>query len=96
MGYVKGCELVNITNYVMKKIEKGQYVMNSDLQYELSIEELRSMLDKANSYFVTADGTEDKYRTAGQIFMMTKKIDKKRVILGVAAFERVSGEPTEK
>lgn len=96
MGYVKGCDTVIVSNYVMNMIEKGKYVMNADLQCELSVSEMRNMLDKANSHFVTAEGKVDKSRTSGQIFMMTKKIDKQRVILGVAVFERVAGAPSEK
>ena len=96
MGYVKGCDVVVVSNYIMKKIENGKYVMNNDLKYELSVEDMKNMLEKANRDFVTAEGKVDCGRPSGQLFMITKKIDKQRVILGVAAFERVAGAPSTK
>ncbi len=96
MAYVKGCDMMVLSNYVMKKFEKGKLLIADGLKEQTSLEHLEELVAAANAGLMKADGTEDKGRQAGQVLAMIKKIDKKRVLIGFCVMKRQDGGPTDK
>lgn len=96
MAYVKGCEMMVLSNYVMKKFEKGKLLIADGLMDQTSLNHLEELVAAASAGLVKADGTEDKGRQAGQVLAMIKKMDKKRYLIGFAVMKRQDGGPAGK
>ena len=94
MEYVKGCDFVVMTGYVTKKFDSGKLVLAEGLN--VSVEEFKALVEKANSNYINPQGIEEKGRQAGLVYVLFKKIDKQSTVLGYAYIERVGGIPTDK
>ena len=94
MSYVKGCSFIALSKYVMKKFDKEKITIAEELGGILSLAHLKELLDEACADFVNASGEVEKGRPAGQVFVLTKKIDKQKKVIGYAAIKRVPGEPS--
>ena len=96
MGYVKGCELTLLSKYVVNKLYKGKLQMADGLMAQLSAEDLKHLVERANANFVNDEGKEIKGVQAGVVYAMLKKIDKQKYLIGIAAMKRIDGGPTGK
>ena len=95
MGYVKGCDLIILTKYIYKKIEKNKIVLGDGIKTSLSLERLGQLIEEANETFTEADG-KNYGSTAGRVYGLLKKVDGKKQLLGIAVIKRVQGEPSDK
>lgn len=96
MGYVKGCELTLLSKYVVNKLDKGKLQMADGLMAQLSAEDLKHLVERANANFVNDEGKEIKGVQAGLVYAMLKKTDKQKYVIGVTAMKRIDGGPTGK
>ncbi len=96
MEYVKGCDIFGLSKYTLKKIINGKVEIVDNLKNELSYEVLSNMLAEAKTDFVDCNGKTIKGMPQAEIFVMTKKIDKKKYIIGLSCIKRIAGEPSEK
>ena len=96
MENVKGCEFFGLTNYTLKKIVNGKIDIADGLKNVLSYEVLSDMLTNAKVDFVNSDGKTVKGMPSEEIFVMTKKIDKKKYIIGLSGIKRIAGGPSDK
>ena len=96
MEYVKGCDIIGLSKYSLKKITEGRIEIAEGLRAVLSLEILSGLFEKAKTDFTDGSGKTIKGLPSGEIFVMTKKIDKKKYIIGVSCIKRIAGEPSGK
>ena len=96
MDYVKGCDIFGLSNFNLKRIANGKIEIEESLQNVLSYEVLSDMLAEAKVNFTDGNGKIIKGMPTAEIFVMTKKIDRKKYIIGVSVIKRIAGEPSGK
>ena len=96
MDYVKGCDIFGLSNFNLKRIANGKIEIEESLQNVLSYEVLSVMLAEAKVNFTDGNGKIIKGMPTAEIFVMTKKIDRKKYIIGVSVIKRIAGEPSGK
>jgi hypothetical protein len=96
MDYVKGCDIFGLSNFNLKRIANGKIEIEESLQNVLSYEVLSDMLAEAKINFTDGNGKIIKGMPTAEIFVMTKKIDRKKYIIGVSVIKRIAGEPSGK
>ena len=96
MDYVKGCDIFGLSNFNLKRIASGKIEIEESLQNVLSYEVLSDMLAEAKVNFTDGNGKIIKGMPTAEIFVMTKKIDRKKYIIGVSVIKRIAGEPSGK
>ncbi len=96
MEYVKGCDIFGLSRFSLRRIESGKIGIIESLKDVLSYEVLKDMLAEAKTDFVNGNGKTIKDMPSAEIFVMTKKIDKKKYIIGLSYIRRIAGEPSEK
>ena len=96
MNYVKGCDFYGLSGYSLKKIADGRTGIADSLKDVLSYETLNSLLAEAKTDFTDGSGKVIKGMPSAEIFVMTKKIDKKKYIIGLSYIKRIAGEPSGK
>ena len=96
MDYVKGCDIFGLSNFNIKRIANGKIEIEESLQNVLSYEVLSDMLAEAKVNFTDGNGKIIKGMPTAEIFVMTKKIDRKKYIIGVSVIKRITGEPSGK
>ena len=96
MDYVKGCDIFGLSNFNLKRIANGKIEIEESLQNVLSYEVLSDMLAEAKVNFTDCNGKIIKGMPTAEIFVMTKKIDRKKYIIGVSVIKRIAGEPSGK
>ena len=96
MDYVKGCEVFELSKYVLKKIGNGSIGISDGLKDVLSYESISEMFAEAKTDFTNAAGRTIRDLPSGEIFIMTKKIDKKKYIIGLSFIRRIAGMPSGK
>ena len=96
MEYVRGCDIYCLSRFNIKKIADGRIAIHESLRNDLSYEVLSDMLKEAKKNFVDSNGKEIRDMPTSEIFVMTKKIDKKKTIIGISSIKRIAGEPSDK
>ena len=96
MDYVKGCDITVLSRFALKRIADGKIEIAEGLRDVLSYEVLSDMLAEAKKNFVDSYGKEIKDYPTAEIFVMTKKINKKKTIIGLSCIKRIAGEPSDK
>ena len=96
MDYVKGCDINVISKFWLKRIAYGRIEIAEGLRDVLSYEVLSDMLAEAKKNFVDSYSKEIKDLPTAEIFVMTKKINKKKTIIGLSVIKRIAGEPSNK
>ena len=96
MDYVKGCDIFCLSKSNIKKIADGRIGIADSLKDVLSYEVLSNMLAEAKKDFVDGSGKTIKGMPTEEIFIMTKKIDKQKYIIGLSCIKRIAGEPSDK
>ena len=96
MEYVKGCDIIGLSKYSLKKITEGRIEIAEGLRDVLSLEILSGLFEEAKTDFTDGNGKTIKGLPSGEIFVMTKKIDKKKYIIGVSCIKRIAGKPSGK
>ena len=96
MGYVKGCDVTVLSKYMFKKFENGKLEIADELKEMLSLDQLREMLETTSKNFIDYSGKEVKGQPSGYIYVIFKKINKQKILLGLATIKRVAGEPSGK
>ena len=93
MDYVKGCDINVLSKFYLKRIADGRIEIAENLRDVLSYEVLSDMLVEAKTSFVDSNGKTIKDMPSAEIFFMTKKIDKKKILIGLSVIKRIAGEP---
>lgn len=96
MEYVRGTDINILSRFSLKRIAAGKIEIHESLRNVLSYEVLSNMLTEAKQSFVTAEGKAIKDMPRAEIFFMTKKIDKKKYIIGLSEIRRTAGAPSDK
>ena len=96
MVYVKGCDVTVLSKYMFKKFENGKLEIADELKEMLSLDQLREMLETTSKNFIDYSGKEVKGQPSGYIYVIFKKINKQKILLGLATIKRVAGEPSGK
>ena len=96
MGYVKGCDVTILSKYMFKKFENGKLEIADELKEMLSLDQLREMLETTSKNFIDYSGKEVKGQPSEYIYVIFKKINKQKILLGLATIKRVAGEPSGK
>lgn len=96
MDYVKGCDIFGLSNFNLKRIANGKIEIEESLQNVISYEVLSDMLAEAKVDFTDGNDKIIKGMPTAEIFVMTKKIDRKKYIIGVSVIKRIAGEPSGK
>lgn len=96
MDYVKGCEFFELSKYILKHVANGKIGIADGLKDELTYPALSSMLENAKTDFVDGNGKTVKGMPSAEIFVMTRKIDKKKYIIGLSFNRRIAGTPSGK
>ena len=96
MEYVRGTDINTLSKFWLKRVADGRIEIHESLRNVLSYEMLSNMLTEAKQSFVTADGKVIKDMPQAEILFMTKKINKKKYIIGLSEIKRVAGEPSTK
>lgn len=96
MTYVKGTDINTLSRFTLKGIANGRLEIHESLRDVLSYEVLSTMLAEAKTGFVDAYGKTIKDMPSAEIFYMTKKIDKKKYIIGLSEIKRIAGTPSDK
>ena len=96
MDYVKGIDIFGLSRFNLKKIADGKIAIADGLRDVLSYDVLSNMLAEAKVDFVDGHGKTIKDLPNSEIFVMTKKIGKKKTIIGVSVIKRIAGEPSGK
>ena len=96
MGYVKGCDVTVLSKYMFKKFENGKLEIADELKEMLSLDQLREMLETTSKNFIDYSGKEVKGQPSEYIYVIFKKINKQKILLGLATIKRVAGEPSGK
>ena len=95
MAYVRGCDFYTLSRFNIKKIADGRIGIHENLK-GISYEVLSDMLVEAKTPFTTGEGKTIKDMPQAEIFVMTKKIDKKKYIIGLSYIKRIAGGPSGK
>ena len=82
MEYVRGTDIYTLSRFSLKRIAAGKLEIHESLRSVLSYEILSGLLEESKTDFVDANGKTIKDMPSAQIFVMTKKIDKKKYIIG--------------
>ena len=96
MEYVKGCDIDVLSKFFLKRIAGGKIEIEESLRNVLSYEVLSDMLVEAKTNFVDSNGKTIKDMPQAEIFFMTKKINKKKILIGLSVIKRIAGEPSDK
>lgn len=96
MDYVFSCDITVLSKYNLKKIADGRIRIADGLKNELSYEKLSDMLAEAKTPFTDCNGKTIKDMPTSEIFIMIKKINKQKHIIGLAVMKRIAGTPSEK
>ncbi|MBR3278210.1 MAG: hypothetical protein IKG01_04760 [Lachnospiraceae bacterium] len=96
MDYVKGCDISVLSKSILKRIADGRIVIADGLIDVLNYDVLSGMLAEAKIDFVNGNGKTIKDLPSGEIFVMTKKIDKVKTIIGLSFIKRIAGAPSDK
>lgn len=67
-----------------------------EIKDKLSVEKLRDLLDEALKDFVDYSGAVKHGVNSGRIFILLKKIEKQKTLLGISVVKRVQGMPSGK
>lgn len=95
MGYVKGCDFSIVSKTWIKKFESSKALIEDGFMNTLPLDKLKEMFEEVSKDFTDISGNVRKGVPSGHIYIMTKKIDKKRILLGAASIKRIAGEPIE-
>ena len=95
MDYVKGCEFFELSKYILKHVANGKIGIADGLKDELTYPALSSMLENAKTDFVDGNGKTVKGMPSAEIFVMTRKIDKKKYIIGLSFNRRIGKKGIE-
>ena len=96
MDYVKGCDFYELSKNILKNVANGKIGIADELNDKLTYPALSSMLENAKIDFVDGNGKSIKSMPSAEIFVMTKKIDKKKYIIGLSFNRRIAGTPSGK
>ena len=96
MEYVRGTDIYTLSRFSLKRIAAGKLEIHESLRGVLSYEILSGLLEEAKTGFVDAYGKTIKDMPSAEIFYMTKKIDKKKYIIGLSEIKRIAGTPSDK
>ena len=96
MEYVKGTDINSLSKFILKRVADGKIEIHESLRDELSYEILSDMLTEAKQGFVNEEGKLIKEMPQAEILIMTKKIDKKKYIIGLTEIRRFAGTPSDK
>ena len=96
MEYVRGTDINKLSKFYIKRIADGRIGIHESLRDVLSYDVLSSMLSEAKQSFVTAEGKVIKDMPRAEIFFMTKKINKKKYLIGLTEIRRIAGTPSDK
>ena len=96
MEYVRGTDINSLSKFWLKRIADGRIEIHESLRGILSYEVLSNMLAEAKQSFVTAEGKVIKDMPQTEIFFMTKKINKKKYLIGLTEIRRIAGTPSDK
>lgn len=96
MEYVRGTDINTLSKFWLKRVADGRIEIHESLRDVLSYEVLSSMLAEAKQSFVTAEGKVIKDMPQAEIYFMTKKINKKKYLIGLSEIRRIAGTPSDK
>lgn len=96
MEYVRGTDINSLSRFFLKRVADGKIEIHESLKDELSNEILSDMLTEAKQGFVNEEGKLIKEMPQAEILIMTKKIDKKKYIIGLTEIRRFAGTPSDK
>lgn len=96
MEYVKGADINTLSRFSLKRIATGKLEIHESLRGVLSYEVLSGMLAEAKQDFVTSEGKVIKDMPQAELYYMTKKINKKKYIIGLTEIKRIAGTPSDK
>ena len=96
MEYVRGTDINSLSRFFLKRVANGKIEIHESLRNELSYEILSDMLSEAKQGFVNEEGKLIKEMPQAEILVMTKKIDKKKYIIGLTEIRRFAGTPSDK
>lgn len=96
MEYVRGTDINSLSRFFLKRVADGKIEIHESLRDELSYEILSDMLTEAKQGFVNEEGKLIKEMPQAEILIMTKKIDKKKYIIGLTEIRRFAGTPSDK
>ena len=96
MEYVRGTDINSLSRFFLKRVANGKLEIHESLRDELSYEILSDMLTEAKQGFVNEEGKLIKEMPQAEILVMTKKIDKKKYIIGLTEIRRFAGTPSDK
>lgn len=96
MEYVRGTDINSLSKFFLKRVTDGKIEIHESLRDELSYEILSDMLTEAKQGFVNEEGKLIKDMPQAEILVMTKKIDKKKYIIGLTEIRRFAGTPSDK
>ena len=96
MEYVRGTDINTLSKFWLKRVADGRIEIHESLRDVLSYEVLSSMLAEAKQSFVTAEGKVIKDMPQAEIYFMTKKINKKKYLIGLSEIKRIAGTPSDK
>ena len=96
MAYVKGTDISGLSSFFLKRVANGKIEIHNSLRSVLSYDVLSTMLAEAKQDFVSAEGKVIRDMPQAEIFVMTKKIDGVKYIIGLSEIRRIAGEPSDK
>ena len=96
MEYVRGTDINSLSKFFLKRVADGKIEIHESLRDDLSYEILSDMLTEAKQGFVNEEGKLIKEMPQAEILVMTKKIDKKKYIIGLTEIRRFAGTPSDK
>lgn len=96
MEYVRGTDINSLSKFFLKRVADGKIEIHESLRDELSYEILSDMLTEAKQGFVNEEGKLIKDMPQAEILVMTKKIAKKKYIIGLTEIRRFAGTPSDK
>ena len=96
MEYVRGTDINSLSKFFLKRVANGKIEIHESLRDELSYEILSDMLTEAKQGFVNEEGKLIKEMPQAEILVMTKKIDKKKYLIGLTEIRRFAGTPSDK
>ncbi|MBO4864217.1 MAG: hypothetical protein J5517_07615 [Eubacterium sp.] len=96
MGYVKGCDITNLSGYVLKKFDNQKIMIADELSGILSLEHLKEMFEKTKEKYYNGNNEEVKGAPSGTIYVLYKKIDGVKYLLGAVFFRKMPGEAITK
>lgn len=96
MEYVRGTDINSLSKFFLKRVADGKIEIHESLRDDLSYEVLSNILSEAKQGFVNEEGKLIKDMPQAEILVMTKKIDKKKYIIGLTEIRRFAGTPSDK